>query len=329
MFKMIRNKVQDMFETHVEELVRSDHPYRKLLAAIDFKKLCKPLKALFHETLGRKGYHVESGFAALVLQWMEDLSDRELERFLQENNAGKLFCGFSLLEKTPDHSYFSVLRSKIGTKRLGALFEAVNKQLRSQGLISDIFNFVDASQIISKINLWGERDKAIEAGLEKFNNITASKVATDPQARIGCKGNKNYWYGYKRNVAVCMKFGFISKVAITPANVTDGQALKHVCPKQGVTYADKAYCDQTAQNIMKINGCESRAILKDNMKKKDFIRDSEISKKRMPFERVFSKQSKRARYKGICKNQFQGFMQALVFNFKRLISLNDLVVQQK
>ena len=45
---------------------------------------------------------------------MEDISDRELERFLQENNAGKLFCGFSLLEKTPDHSYFSVLRSRIG-----------------------------------------------------------------------------------------------------------------------------------------------------------------------------------------------------------------------
>jgi hypothetical protein len=43
-----------MFETHVEDLVRADHPYRKLLNAIDFKKLCKPLHALFHETLGRK-----------------------------------------------------------------------------------------------------------------------------------------------------------------------------------------------------------------------------------------------------------------------------------
>ena len=196
MFKMIRNKVQDMFETHIEELVRKDHPYRKLLAAIDFKKLCKPLQSLFHETLGRKGYNIESGFAALVLQWMEDLSDRELERFLQENTAGKLFCGFSLLEKTPDHSYFSLLRDKI------------------------------------------------------------------------------------------------------------------------------------AQNTMKINGCENRAILKNNMKKKDFERDAKISKKRMPFERVFSKQSKKARYRGIAKNQFQGFMQALVFNFKRLISLQDVLVLQ-
>ena len=37
---------------------------------------------------------------------MEDLSDRELERFLQENLAGKYFCGFSLEDDTPDHSYF-------------------------------------------------------------------------------------------------------------------------------------------------------------------------------------------------------------------------------
>jgi hypothetical protein len=44
---------------------------------------------------------------------------------------------------------------------------------------------------------------------------------------------------------------------------------------------------------MKVDGCESRAILKNNMKKKDFARDAKISKKRMPFERVFSKQSKK------------------------------------
>jgi len=30
---------------------------------------------------------------------MEDLSDRQLERFLEENTAAKLFCGFSLKEK--------------------------------------------------------------------------------------------------------------------------------------------------------------------------------------------------------------------------------------
>lgn len=326
MFKKIRNKGQDMFETHVEDLVRMDHPYRKLLKAIHFEKLCRPLKKLFSEERGRKGYHVESGFAALVLQWMEDLSDRELERFLQENTAGKLFCGFSLLEKTPDHSYFSILRSKIGTKRLAELFNRVNGQLRSQGLITNVFNFVDASQIISKLSLWDERDQAIAKGLETFNNATAKKIGSDPQARIGCKGQEKFWYGYKRHVAACMKHGFITKVAVTPANVSDGKALKHICPKQGLVFADKGYCDKHARQIMRSNHCISKAILKNNMKGKDFKRDAEIARQRMPYERIFSKQSKKARYKGIAKTQFQALMQALAFNFKRLIVVQDTLL---
>lgn len=316
-----------MFETHIEDLVRPDHPYRKLLSLVDFKRLCKPLRELFCEDRGRKGYHIESGFAALVLQWMENLSDRELERFLQENSAGKLFCGFSLLEKTPDHSYFCCLRLRIGTNRLAKLFNKFNKELKKQGFISEVFSFVDASQIISKVSLWDERDKAIKKGLDKFNNETAKKVATDPQARIGCKGKEKFWYGYKRNVSVCMKLGFITKVAVTPANMPDGKALRHICPKESMVFADKGYCGKEAFNIMQKNGCVSNAILRNNMKGKDFKKDGWISKRRMPFERVFSKQCKRARYRGIAKNQFQGVMQAFVHNLKRLIVVKDTLIQ--
>ena len=43
---------------------------------------------------------------------MENLSDRELARFIQENNVGKWFCDFSLSENTPDYSVFSRLRKR-------------------------------------------------------------------------------------------------------------------------------------------------------------------------------------------------------------------------
>lgn len=49
-----------------------------------------------------KGKGVVRLFKCLLLQFMEDLSDRELMRFLEENNAGKWFCGFSLTEKTAE-----------------------------------------------------------------------------------------------------------------------------------------------------------------------------------------------------------------------------------
>ena len=40
---------------------------------------------------------------------MDDLSDRELERFLRENLAAKLFCDFTLSSKTPDHLLFGYI----------------------------------------------------------------------------------------------------------------------------------------------------------------------------------------------------------------------------
>ena len=308
-------------EAQVEELVRKDHPYRKLLGIINFSEFCKPLHALYKD-FGRPGYHVESGFAALVLQWLEDLSDRELERFLQENTAGKYFCGFSLMEKTPDHSYFSELRKRIGTAGVSDMFNLLGKKLRAKGLVSEVFTFVDASQMISKAALWEERDKAIAQGIEKLNNIVVDKFAADKQARFGCKGKKKYWFGYKRHLGACMKHGLVTKVAVTPANVTDGKGLKHVCPKEGMVIADKAYCVEEAQRVMKANRCHSGAILKNNMKQKDFRKDAFLARLRMPFESIFSKMGKKVRYRGQAKAQFQGFMQALSFNCKRLIAIN-------
>lgn len=33
----------------------------------------------------------------------------------------------------------------------------------------------------------------------------------------------------------------INKVAVTPANTTDAEGMKHVCSKSGMVIADKAY----------------------------------------------------------------------------------------
>jgi len=117
-----------------------------------------------------------------------------------------------------------------------------------------------------------------------------------------------------------MKKGFITKTAITPANLPDGNGLKHICPEESVIFANKGYCGKFAQEIIKKKRCVSKAILRNNMIGKDYKRDSKISKVRMPYEHVFSKMSKKARYVGQAKMQFQGFMQAIAHNFKKLLS---------
>lgn len=314
------DKQQTFLEPNISDLVRSDHPYRKLLELIDFEGLTNMLRVKLSK-FGRPGYNLTTSFKGLILQWMEDLSDRELERFLQENNAAKLFCGFRLTEQVPDHSHWSRLREKIGTSRLVKLFNKLGDKLKKEGVISEVFTFVDASQLISKVALWEERDQAIKAGEEKLNNLNIRKYTKDKDADYGCKGKSKYWYGYKMHVSVCAKQGFITKVAATKASLSDAKGLKHVCPKGGMILTDKSYCVKEAQDTMKINGCHSGAILKNNMKAKNRDKDKFLTTIRMPFEGVFSKMDKHVRYMGIKKVQFQVTMQALAFNFKRLIKI--------
>ena len=83
-------------------------------------------------------------------------SDRELERFLQENIAAKWFCGFNLVEKTPNYSVFSRARQRIGTKLLSKIFSDLRDQLKAQGLMNEVFSFIDASALIAKAQLWEE-----------------------------------------------------------------------------------------------------------------------------------------------------------------------------
>ena len=116
-----------------------------------------------------------------------------------------------------------------------------------------------------------------------------------------------------------MHQGLISKVAVTPGNVHDGAALKHVRPGHGAVVADKIYSDGKAKEEMKARGLHSMAIKKNNAQDKNRDKDAFFSSLRMPFEGVFSKMSKRARYRGKVKVYFQALMEAIVHNIKRLL----------
>ena len=289
---MQRDQVE-MFLT-LDGLVPNKHPYRQFEALVDFSALARPLHALYSDR-GRPELGAERAFRMLILQFTEDLSDREMERYMAENLAAKWFCGFGLSEKSPDHSFFGDFRKRLGTKRLMDIFATLRTGLKEAGLIREVFTFVDASQLVSKLSTWDDRDKAIAKGLEKFNNKTSSQVAADPQARFGAKSKTKIWYGYKEHTSVDMQSGLINKVAATPANVTDADGLKHVCPNQGAVYADKGYRIKPAQTTLAQKGCHDGTIKKNNMKNKDRDKDSWLAGIRMPYERVFSKRPKQLR----------------------------------
>lgn len=328
----------------LEDLVSSDHIYRKFQTLWNLEPIRTELERL-EANSDYKGYGIFRMFLCLLLQFVEDLSDRELEKFISENHAAKWFCQFNLIDKTPDHSVFGRVRSRIGTNKLSKIFSLLRDQLKAQGYVSEVFTFIDATHLISKATLWQERDKLIANRLEKLSNHTSpakraeekdkiivdkleilnneniSKFSVDKDARFGAKSKKKFWYGYKKHVCVDMQSGLINKVAITHANVIDSKGFKHVAPKQGAAHMDKAYSDINVQIVAKARNLHLCAIKKNNMKDKNHDLDRWYSHLRAPYERVFSNQSKRTRYRGIAKNQFHAFMQTIAFNLKRLVVL--------
>lgn len=299
----------------INQLVRRDHSYRKFIEILDFQGIHEILAPLVKDNQ-YKGFGIVRLFKCLFLQVLEDLSDRELEAFLQENIAGKWFCGFNIGEKTPDYSLFCKIRKKIGTKILADIFNQFRDQLKAKGFMNEIFTFIDATHLIAKAQIWEERDKALSDKQKTLNNININKYAKDKEVRIGAKSKHKFWIGYKKSVSVDMRSGLINKVSVTKANKTDAEAMVHVCPRQGAVFADKGYAH--CEKIAKRKGVHLSAIEKKNNKKKNVDKDKWVSKMRAPYERVFSKENKRCRYEGLVKNQWTGFMQSLVFNVKRM-----------
>ncbi|MEK7079302.1 MAG: transposase [Patescibacteria group bacterium] len=299
-----------------EKLVEKDHPFRYLNEHFNFTELANSLSKCYSE-LGTTGIAVEKGFKALLVQFWEDYSDRDMEKCLRENIAVRWFCEFSLTENTPDHSYFGKLRKRIGPERLCEIFQKINEAMKEKGLFGEVFTFIDASSLITKTALWDERDKAIAAGEEKLNNAIVNNYTADKQAKWGAKSKTNIWFGYKRHNAVDMKFGLINQVAVTPANVPDYKAVKYLAPSQGMVFMDKGYDYEEADQWIREKGGVPATLRKNNNKQKNFDLDRWRSGVRMPFESTFSKQRKLAKYQGQLKVTFQCLAEAMVYNLKK------------
>lgn len=321
------DKTASMLFSTEEELftrfVKADHPFRKLVLVIDFPKIVEPLRALYSD-LGTTGIDVEKGFKSLLIQFWEDYSDREMEKALQENIAIRWFCGFSLIEDTPDFTYFSKLRKRIGSEKLATIFNAVNEGLNQQGLFGNVFSFIDASAIVSKTALWEERDRAIKDGEEKLNNANVEKYAADTDARWGAKSKTKIWFGYKRHNATDMRYGLIKKTKITAANVPDFKMVKDIAPDQGMAFLDKLYDCQEAYAALAAHGCYAGTIRKNNNPAKNRDLDRWRSSVRMPFEGTFSKLKKRTRYRSITKVSFQNLFESICHNLKKAVAILPL-----
>lgn len=306
----------------LELMVAEDHVLRRFKDWLQVGGVADDFEEL-KRSLGREGYGYEVGLRALFLQFLGDHSDREMEEQMRYNIAYRWFCDFPMEWRTPDHSFFGRIRTKVGAKRLSVLFERIVDYAKIKGIVKKLESFVDAIAIKRKEALWEERDKA-KKEQRSLKNREVSEFSADKEAKWGCKGRgkqKKYWFGYKRHVSVDTGSGLVEYVTVTPANVNDDEGFQSVCPWRKRILADKGYDSWKVYGTIKKRECEDGILRNERRRNYDELRNKELSRKRAPFERVFSKMSRKTRYMGVQKTWFQALFEGIVHNLKRMAVL--------
>lgn len=336
----------------LESMVSPDHVLRKFKERLLVKEAVEE-RERWKKSLGREGYGTEAGLRALFLQFWGNHSDREMEDQLRHNFAYRWFCDFTAEAPTPDHTFFCRTRKNLGAENILVMFNKIVEDAKLRKIIKPFEAFVDASAIRRKEAEWAKRDREKEEEErqlkeegEQFrkeqtpekideeeparqanSRENVKKYSADTEARWGCKGKKGkkgqpkYWFGYKRHVCVDTSSGMIEKLAVTPANVNDATAFPLVCPWGKRILADRGYDTWLVRDTMKDKGCIDRVMRLTKRKDFDLQRNKDLSRRRAPWEMVFSHTNKRTRYMGLKKTHLQVLMEAIVHNLKRLIVL--------
>jgi len=93
-----------------KELIPADHLLRKLSAAVDFSFVSELVGDCYCPDNGRPSWDPLVLFKVVFLQFLYDLSDREVEDQINLHLACKWFAGLQPEETAPDHSTISRFR---------------------------------------------------------------------------------------------------------------------------------------------------------------------------------------------------------------------------
>ena len=335
-----------------ELVVPKGHFLRKLEAVIDWDWYTGKLIALYKGAglYGRPPFEPAVMLKMLLLAYLYNLSERQVERFVNENLPAKWFLGLAVDRRAPDHTTLKDFRERLVKKgeleTLNGLLDAVVRTALSKGVRFGSIQVVDSVHTVADVNTAkdearkekgkGPRDKDARWGVKHSRKVKDEQGRTIRQ--------KEYFYGYKSHVSMDAESGIITSVVTTPGNGSDGRELPGLVERdlaQGVPVetvaADRAYDDGDNHYFLKCRGLHSAIRLNDYRLREspgrkvwaDLAATPEYQagrKERYKIERKFGEAKRwhglgRCRYLGLVKYTLQAVVTAMVLNLKRLVKL--------
>ena len=318
-----REKQQSDFLSHAvyDAMIPPGHLFRRLRALLDWGELAVELEDCYRHK-GRASVPPEVMLRVMILQYLYDRSDRQVEEDLRLHIGFKFFAGLAPDEAGPDHSTLSRFRGRVGNERFVRIFNKIVQAAREAGVIADRLHAIDARAVKANVATWRRRDREMDdddpPGFIKFDD--APKGSPDPDAKWGAKSRGNFFHGYKHHIAVDADSGMVVSTGVTPGNEHDGAVMATVLDDAaGAVVADKAYDLPRNHQLLKRRKIEDRII----RKKGD---NGSRNSRRWVVERTNAIVKRwcgggRARYWGIEKVSIQMTLASIAANLKRWLGL--------
>jgi IS5 family transposase len=301
---------------------------------------------------GRPPYDPAVLLKMLLVAYLYNLSERQMEEVANFNLAVKCFLGLAADELAPDHSTLTAFKGRIVENGKLAAYEKLLTEVvaigREGGIRFGSIQVIDSVHTIADVNV--EKDEA--------RQHKGGKRPRDGSARWGVKGSrwkrdeqgqkvrqKELFYGYKSHVSLNAQTGLITSMTHTPGNAYDGHQLPALVEKDlaqdlpvDTVTGDCGYDDSANHILLAAQGLHSAIRLnRFRIGKKDPHKEVwrqllatpqyELGlKERYKIERKFgeAKQQhglRRCRYLGLVRFAIQSFLTAIALNVKRMVLL--------
>jgi IS5 family transposase len=334
-------------------VVPEQHFLRQLKQIIEWERFTRKLLKLYKGggVVGRPPFDPALVLKMELVAYLYNLTERQVEVYLNENLPAKYFVGLAADQRAPDHSTLTVFRDRLVQRGKLKVFEEMLEEIVQVALQSGIqfgaIQIVDSVHSIANVNTDKDQKRQHKG-----------KEPRDPDARWGVKHKRKvkteegkeeeqvqYFYGYKAHVSLNAANNLITSLETTSGEAYDGHHftalvdhdLEQELPIETYT-ADKAYDDGENHYNLEVRGLHSAIRLKKTRtEKKDDNKQVWLDlrqtpqylqglKERYKVERKFGEAKQghgfgRCRYLGRLGFAVQAFFTVIMLNLKRMVKL--------
>jgi transposase, IS5 family len=296
----------------------------QLDAALDWEPLRAVLSRRGGSGAGNSSYPAEPLLRCLLLGVWHGLSDPALEQAIADRISFRRFAGFSLHDRTPDHTTLWRFRQELAQDGLmEAIFTEITRQLELKKLILKQGTLIDASLVAARA---APPRRPRGEGMQG-----PPKPSADGDARWGRKGSKSV-FGYKMHIGVDEEHTLIRRVDLTDASVTDTEPADGlICGDEKVVYGDQAYYTHARHARLKQAGIKDRLMRRPNkhhpeLPPRQKRRNRMIASVRAAVERPFAVLKehyglRRMRFYTFVRNRVQLVLACCAYNLRRAASV--------